>query len=316
MLVVLFHMLVQVDWLYNPLPSLVFGAGGVDIFFIISGFVMFVAARHERPSDFFLKRILRIAPLYWLVTLVFFGMRHAHFGDPGIDLPAIIKSLLFIPYRVGASNAPVQPFLVPGWSLNIEIFFYFLFGVGLTVRRPALFSGLAIIATVLAGFIVKPSIAAFDLYSSPILLEFAAGLLLGHLWTTNRLPCRLWPLMFIGFMLLLGCDLFGNSRVFVRGVGGVLVMIGAVAAEDGVCRVRQPMLKALGDASYSIYLVHVPLLLVFFSVVRRVPLHGLAQFVVYLFVGLVLCAAGGLAMHRWVERPLTGAVRRLVVRRR
>ncbi|MDX3900184.1 MAG: acyltransferase [Sphingobium sp.] len=314
MLVVLYHMLVQEDWLYNPLPPLLFGAGGVDIFFVISGFVMFVAARHESPGEFWLKRIIRIVPLYWLATLIFLAMRHAHFGEPGIDGASISKSLFFIPYRVGPPTAPVYPFLVPGWSLNVEMFFYFLFGIGLMIGRPALFSGLAVVAVVLAGQVFPYHGPAFTLYTKPILLEFSAGLLLGWLWTGNRLSSRFWPLLVIGATLLLVSDMFGEATLVVRGIGGVLVMVGAIAAEGAKWRVRSSLLKALGDASYSIYLVHIPILLIFFAIMKRIPLHGPVQFIIYLALGLTLCAVGGIVSHHLVERPLTNALRRFVPR--
>lgn len=315
MLVVFHHVLIDVDWLYNPLTSLTFGAGGVDIFFVISGFVMFVAARGEGALEFWSKRLVRIVPLYWLVTILFFVMRAPHIGEPGLDAASLLRSLLFIPYRSGGPGSPIEPVLIPGWSLNLEMFFYFLFGLGILLSRPVAFSAAAVIAVVATGGLLPPDTAWLAFYSSPIALEFVAGLALGWAWTRGRISPSWWPLAIAGAALLLCSDLFEGYRLVARGAGGAMIMTGAVAAEGAARRIRSTTLTLLGDASYSIYLIHTPLLLVFYAVFKRLPLAGPPQLVVFLVTSLGATAVGGVLLYRWVEQPLTHALRRILPRR-
>ncbi|HEX7857248.1 MAG TPA: acyltransferase [Sphingobium sp.] len=317
MLVVLHHASAAAPWLFSPLANSTFGESGVDIFFVISGFIMVVAARGETVREFWLKRIVRIAPLYWLATLTFVAIRLPHFGEPDLTVGAVIKSLLFIPYRIDPTSWKVAPVLVPGWSLNIEMFFYLLFGLGLAVKRPALFSGILVCLAVIAGFIFQPANAILFSFSRPILLEFACGLALGSLYLSGRLPARLWPLLFIGLAIIFSSDLLDEeTRRAVRGIGGILVVTGALALEIGGTVRNLPFARAIGDGSYAIYLFHTMILMMLRKVFPHVPLSGWPQFLAFIFVSLILSAVGGYIVHRFVERPLTVFARRLVLPRR
>lgn len=119
-----------------PIPIFGDGLWGVDLFFVISGFIMCHAtARSGR--NFFLKRIIRIVPLYWLGTLFIYALAltlpqllNTTTANP-VDL---LKSLLFIPFIKGGIPVPI---VFQGWTLNYEMFFYGLFWISLLVsRRP------------------------------------------------------------------------------------------------------------------------------------------------------------------------------------
>src|SRR6185437_14170487 len=122
LLVVFVHLAVPVA----ALGVAPFGAGGVDLFFVISGFIM-VYTTVGRPisgAEFLGRRIVRIVPLYWLLTLAVFGIAliaptllqftTASWGQ-------LLKSLFFIPFA--KANGDVQPVLFLGWTLNYEMFF-------------------------------------------------------------------------------------------------------------------------------------------------------------------------------------------------
>jgi exopolysaccharide production protein ExoZ len=303
MLVVLHHALGRADWLFDPLPPLGFGQGGVDIFFVISGFVMFVAARHERTGAFWRKRVVRIVPLYWVATLVFFAMRAGHYGEPGIDLPSLLKSLFFIPYRV-PRDAPPWPLLVPGWTLNIEWFFYLLFGIGLAIGRPARVATAGIAVAVAAGALLRPEGAAGFLYTRPMLTEFATGLGFGAAYAAGRFPARLGLLAPMGLTLLCLSDMAGTLAPAARGLGGVMAVAGALSFEASGRVASHPLLRWLGDASYSIYLVHTIFLQALRLGIRHLPLHGWMQFLPFLFVAIVGSAVAGRLVYLAVERPL------------
>jgi exopolysaccharide production protein ExoZ len=110
-----------------------FGGGGVDIFFVISGFIMVYTTQshHVGPFSFFVNRVVRIVPIYWLLTLAVFTLAviAPHLLGATRAAPSeLLKSLLFIPFA--KSNGAVQPILFLGWTLNYEMFFYMLFALG------------------------------------------------------------------------------------------------------------------------------------------------------------------------------------------
>src|SRR5262245_21275262 len=122
-------------------PSAVIGTAGVDLFFVISGFIMVYASdrlfeRRDAPRIFFLRRLARIVPLYWAVTAVLV----AYPLLAGVDLAAvslspgvILGSFLFFPVpRPDGSLLPVH-FL--GWTLDYEMFFYVVFAGFIVLSR-------------------------------------------------------------------------------------------------------------------------------------------------------------------------------------
>ena len=136
-MVVLYHFLgQQVSQLYPPAKFLSFGAAGVDIFFVVSGFIMVVTTmkRDMAPGEFLLHRIARIVPVYWVVTILLFAIVMYGFKPVGImrmQPDWLAKSLLFIPFD---RDGRVEPIISVGWTLNYEMFFYLLFALSLFVR--------------------------------------------------------------------------------------------------------------------------------------------------------------------------------------
>jgi peptidoglycan/LPS O-acetylase OafA/YrhL len=139
-----------------------FGSFGVDVFFVISGYIMarILDPRSSASCDFFLRRrILRIVPPYWFFTLCLFCLAwvapqsmeatqvmHGTRAD-GMEL---LKSLLFIPYL--KRSGYIQPLLCPGWTLNFEMFFYLCLAIGLLFsRRHAAWIGSAIVLVTVLG---------------------------------------------------------------------------------------------------------------------------------------------------------------------
>ncbi len=118
-------------------PDLIRGAAGVDIFFVISGFVIARSAA-ALPAEhgagyFFARRLIRIVPLYWSVTLLYLALAVV-LPDRGntFTLPLVLTSFAFIPFP--RSDGFIQPVIGQGWSLNYEMLFYAIyaccFGLG------------------------------------------------------------------------------------------------------------------------------------------------------------------------------------------
>jgi exopolysaccharide production protein ExoZ len=156
------------------------GAAGVDIFFVISGFIMWVVTsrRTPKPGQFLARRAERIVPLYWLVTLATATaaiLAPSAFPAMRPTASHVVQSLFFIPHR--DPTGLIAPLIVPGWTLNYEIFFYLLFAGSLMAParlRVWLVSGVlaALVALRPLGDITN---SAWATYTDPILLEFAAG---------------------------------------------------------------------------------------------------------------------------------------------
>jgi exopolysaccharide production protein ExoZ len=132
------------------------GAAGVDIFFVISGFVMWViSASHDTPPHRFMaNRLRRIIPLYWIATIglaTLAALTPTHLPSVKPSLDHALLSLLFIPHY--NADGRIWPLLVPGWTLNYEMFFYALFTIALlfSPRRRLILLSTVMVALVLAG---------------------------------------------------------------------------------------------------------------------------------------------------------------------
>ncbi|MEY9103377.1 peptidoglycan/LPS O-acetylase OafA/YrhL [Sinorhizobium fredii] len=113
------------------------GAAGVDVFFVISGFIMWVISdrRPLTPAKFIWDRIRRIVPIYWFATAVMIaGALAGLFPNLALTLDHVLASLFFIPFR-SPSSGEIWPLLVQGWTLNFEMLFYAVFAASLLLPR-------------------------------------------------------------------------------------------------------------------------------------------------------------------------------------
>jgi peptidoglycan/LPS O-acetylase OafA/YrhL len=295
-------------------------AWGVDLFFVISGFIMcFTTERSGR--NFLAKRVVRIVPLYWAGTLAIFCVALAAphlLRSTHADIAELLKSLAFVPYRKGSV---IQPLLYVGWTINLEIFFYLLFAAAMAIthRHRALLCSLIMAALVVAGATLHYESVAFEFFSDPIMLEFSFGMFCHSLYRwTGDIRSRPRPVVSRAAWALLGTLLIAClplTGVFDPGLPRVLKwgLIAALAffcVVHGLSGMKLPALPvAVGDASYSLYLFHLfPILLfsrVFGSSELVGPLAILAQ-----VAAIALCCWLAVLCYRYVEKPLTGFLRR------
>jgi exopolysaccharide production protein ExoZ len=297
------------------------GAAGVDLFFVISGFVMVYASEPLFGSSsgaltFFCHRLIRIVPLYWLVTALYvsvatFAPRFA----TAYPVTTIATSLLFIP--IPRSDGIVQPVIGQGWTLNYEMFFYAIFAVAVILpRRPAV-----ILASVTLGIAVQfgclfaplPSTVSF--WTDPIVLEFVAGMFLGLIY---RQGAKLSPLLGAG-MIVSGIILFVlgdfiglTQRLLAWGAPAALVVAGATF---GRFSLRGPVWHAfvvLGNASYALYLVHMFPLRALVPLASWLHLHVAHWIWLYALAAITAPVLAAVLVHYAFERPVTKALRRYV----
>jgi exopolysaccharide production protein ExoZ len=294
----------------------VLGAAGVDIFFVISGFIMFglTEGAEARPGLFLWRRVARVTPMYWIATAVIAAiamLRPNFLWMAPVTPDHLLKSLLFIPHH--DPRGEIYPVVQQGWTLNYEMFFYLSFAVVLFLPRrtqlPVLTAVFAILAAL--GLALRPANATAVTFTSPLLLEFLAGAWLGRAWAAGWARGRAlgFGLFALGAAALAAQIALGYEplawRALAWGLPGLCLVAGAVMVESGGGVPRWPPLKALGDASYSIYLFHVP----FVALSYRVFKHGLNG---PRLVFVLIAAAGvGWAIYRLVERPLTRRLHQL-----
>jgi peptidoglycan/LPS O-acetylase OafA/YrhL len=318
---------------YAPIVLDISGAG-VDLFFVISGFVMVYASQDLFQSAdggwlFLRRRIARIVPLYWIVTTLFLLtmvlMPHALSSAAPTGME-ILKSYFFIPYaQVGADV--MRPIYKLGWTLEYEMFFYCVFAALLflpmrwTILATAiLFSGLATL-----GATLSPAPGILSFWTDPIILEFVMGAFIAmaflHGW---RLPLGVAAAVFLiglcGFALasIFGIETHGAWRPAVRGLPAAMIVAAAVFKKEASASEQRItiFLVALGDASYAVYLLHPWLIRSSQLICDR--MHLSSNLLPWIFVGAVLAllAPVSLLVHRRVERPMTKYVQRLFFSRR
>lgn len=230
-------------------------ASGVDIFFVLSGYLMAHLSSGEKSGlRFFSRRILRVGPIYWLIT---FAIGIAAILRPGlsnanIDWATIGASLAFIPTYFGSDT--LRTTVVPvGWSLVYEVYFYSLFTIAIFLGHGARFVLLILLSVFVAGQFISGNFY-LDIYSNPIALEFGLGILVSKAPAPTRKIAI--PGAALAFStLLLGAYFDGRNldwRLISCGIPSALVVYFSAA-------IRLPKMglpDLLGTASYSIYLVH------------------------------------------------------------
>ncbi len=336
LLVVLFHASNFISPYGQGLGDKLFGAAStmaVDLFFIISGFIMVhsTVKNDEAAKDvtgFIIKRLARIFPLYCIVTIAYFAItRYIGYGDIA-GLSRLLKTLLFIPSGEGFPPVYGWPVLTVGWSLNFEIYFYAIFAISMAfgklrwiilsalVLTPILATplalGLPLRLTTEINYGLSPNY--LNLVTNPIILLFLSGVLIGLLYHSN---------FKVGGRLALSALVVTSSLVvwqytsrFIVGHGvanwGLSLIpffaVSAIASKSLKVPSFKP-LNFLGDISYSLYLTHPLILLVYPNVMDRLGL-GPAK---YGFPGMILVTGLSISlailMNAYIEVSLSNKIR-------
>ena len=288
------------------------GAAGVDIFFVISGFVMVCATAGRKPGawTFLRRRLERIVPLYWLMTaLKIISVAAA----PGLVLRStlgagtIAASLLFLPVRDASGH--FGPVLPVGWTLDFEMLFYLLFAGALALRAAPL---LFVTPPLLLLACLQGGTGNAALLCDPIVLEFVFGALIARLLlrgTTLKPPLAI-PLAIAACAILLMLPSYVlPARVLRWGLSAAVLVACVVSLEEWL-RDRLPkLLLQLGDASYAIYLSHGFVLAALPLMLCRLGSFGKSP-AILLAAGLAASAVAGWFVHVGVEKPILAAFRR------
>lgn len=286
-----------------------FGAIGVDIFFVISGFIITrTAQRAQDAVQFWRDRLLRILPLYWLLSIPAAAIA---IGHDGFHPATLLTTLLFWPIW----GQFAAPYITVGWTLSFEMLFYLCMGLTRLRLDPRWL--LAVFFSLLLANIISPSPLRTFL-GNPIMFEFLAGIAIAR-WGSTRLawPAFLTAVVWLALTLIAGPGSnaeIGNivsgelvwQRLLLWGVPSALLVYGATGLENRCSGRVWMVLAKLGDASYAIYLSH-----------RFITLFG-GKLVMALGIGhdvtlpmLAVAVLAGWLVHIWIERPIDRSIRAL-----
>ncbi|WP_340108935.1 acyltransferase [Pikeienuella sp. HZG-20] len=339
LMVLIGHSLAEAEHYFSttfPLKDLPW-TRGVDLFFVISGFIIVVASydgRNSVPPLVFLKRrFLRVVPLYWFYTslmvaalLVFpEGVK-----DTQLDIAQIVNSYVFIPYE--RYDGRVAPVLSLGWTLNYEIYFYVIFSALLAfgLRRAVLFLVLFFTAYSALGAVVDFDSTPLDFWSNALTLEFVFGALIGYTYLQRgRLAHRASFAVsaggvVLGFGLLIWLDalaaegrlLADAPRFLLAGGPAALIVGSAVLLLPERLDARTPkLLTALGDSSYSLYLSHRFVLRPMTMIWQRVLPVSPAYAPIYVICACVAALVAAYIAYLLIERRFLRLASRLRRRR-
>ncbi|MEP2921492.1 MAG: acyltransferase [Sulfitobacter sp.] len=310
MMVVFHHALHHRPGIYNPLQrDIDLGRPGVLIFFVISGFIMMHACRNEPPLTFIQRRIIRVVPLYWLMTFAFFAIIFPNdfaAGNPTRRLDELIQSLFFIPHWHSGKPTEIWPILVPGWTLSYEMFFFGIFAIAITSGRPAHSAIFLLSMLLIAGWIFDYENPIWLTWTNNFLMLFIAGITLALVWKKTDFSAIAWILP-AGALLILAAGIKLPPEEWIVPlyfVSAVMIVAGVLACQDRFPAFNAPILAIIGNASYSIYLSHTITMVPLYKVLRALPLHGWLQFIVVFVLSVTISTLIGIAIYKLIERPM------------
>ena len=301
-----------------------FGAVGVDIFFVISGFIITVIstqyASHRRPGYFLARRLVRIVPVYWLVSLVplLYDMKN---GQPVIS--EAVKTIFFFPlFDHGLFDSPL---LDVGWTLSFEMFFYLVvFSAMLITRRWHIQLAMIFLLSLIGlSYITRADNRFMDFFGNGIVIEFLMGALAGLVFlspvtlkssvTTFLLATGAIALVagiFLGYGLISEYRAVWNKsivmdRVLIWGLPAALLVTGNVFKEkEKPVTHTSRWLILLGDASYSIYLTHTIILGALYARWSRWDLLYRIPPDILIGISILLTVLFGCIFYKTIELPM------------
>ncbi len=295
------------------------GRHGVDFFFVLSGFIIFSAhradlGRPDRVGAYLWRRAIRIYPIYWVYLLGFLALIGLSLGRQEVPLSSANLLTAFSLIRFTSDPPPLQV----AWTLFHELFFYLMFALLLLSRRVGVVAMILWLAVMLvyhqsrgAGVPTLFSVA-FDLLNTEFLIGMAVAMLWGHIGIRMA-----WSAAFLGLMLLIaaafgahGGWITGFPESFAFALAFAVLLLAVVTLEREGRLAAPAWLGALGDASFTMYLIHTTIL----SALLRFALPKLEGWVVQPLIPVLFAAIAiliSVPVYALAERPLLRLGRRV-----
>lgn len=324
LLVVLLHATTNLE--YNTGKDFLFGffgfgGSGVDMFFVLSGFIITYTSRQavtERLNfiPFLRRRFVRIYPVYWIIISFFLFVQvmfPSFYGKAfSFDILNLLSTYLLLPGHVMVNGV--------SWTLSTELFFYVLFSLAFFVsKKQLLFAGmflytLIIISAYEAGYTSDEQHPWISLLLFPMNIEFFLGIIAAAI--AEKVPLRYNKLLIIigtflfllfGVLQINNVILFKNefNRVIYFGLPSFLIITGVANLEIGqlIKRVNK-LLLSLGDASYSLYLLHLPVMAASTKLIAKAGINNIYVIHVALFLVVIIVCYASIIFYKLIEMPL------------
>lgn len=293
-----------------------FGKVGVHIFFVISGYIMYLTSfgtgKQFAPKSFLTKRFLRVYPIYWVFVVLYVAVAYLLMSPPKLAVDQYVGMVLLLP-----GTAPLL--IGPAWTLSYEIYFYIAFAAAMMFGQTRGLIALTVFfsLSIALGFILRPQAAVTSLMTNALLLEFIMGVWIARVTTLHALPKAMgWVALgaaVIGYAigLALGYDRLPSAALW--GMPSALLVAGAVILEQHNSAVMTALYKKvswLGDSSYSLYLCHI---LIIELVLNMQPFQ--ISLIALVALNTIACVVFAAIFYRLVERPFIQYLQRWLVKR-
>ncbi|WP_338640814.1 acyltransferase [Burkholderia pyrrocinia] len=304
----------------HVLPS---GQAGVDVFFVISGFIMSCVAPYE-GREFLVKRLIRIVPLYWVTTLGIYAIAllRPHWLNTTTAAPDyLVKSLLFIPYV--KENGHWGPLNLNGWTLEYEMLFYLVVAAALgcvRARHATVSAALSLALLCACVAAVDPSgTTVVGHLGQPFVLEIGLGVVAHGVLQAGIakwVAAPVWAAVAVAAIAAIPLLQMhygtpdGFARVELWGGPAFVLIVALVELDSRGWTIASRTAAALGAASYSIYLIHPYVIGMAGKLIGlRADLHTWAGFAATCAVLGAVCLSGYVC-HVWIEKPMLTVLNR------
>ena len=294
------------------------GGVGVHVFFVISGFIMIYTSfvdktRKFAPANFFVRRFIRIFPIYWVYCASYLTVHQSLFGYYELSLGDIVKTLLLLP--------GYSPLIIgPAWTLSFELYFYLCFGFFMILGplKGLVTMTLFYLASIAIQLYFHSDNAAFHLVTDSLLIEFLAGAWIGYFFVSgiSIRRCLSSGLLFLAIAGFVSGFVFGYHRlpsILIWGVPSTFLVGGCVFGEkNGHLATIVQRCSFLGDSSYSLYLIHILLIDIFFRAFLAVsadPGYGYVEICLVITVICIAIAVLLLRFHRTAAGEVLAGIR-------
>lgn len=325
LMVLLVHLSLQEQKVFND-DSLIgifkVGTAGVDIFFVISGFIMMlILFKKKEKKDFLKKRLIRIYPIYWIyLSLIILLVMYNPALVNAAENASYFRSIFLLP-------SMTNPLLNVSWTLVYEMYFYLIITTCIYVFQQKnwyISINTVIVLSVIVGLFlgdIRYEYAELKLVTSPLLLEFTLGMFIYYLLNSHRYLIKYkWLFLIIGFSIfvayhyhlspleniqILGAGIYDN-RFFYFGLPAFLIVLSLLSFEYENKLFKNGILKKIGDSSFSLYLSHYFVLVLITKVWIIVEISSSCfTNILFVLISTFISLLVGYFSYQYVERPIT-----------